>query len=171
MAKNLIIYYSRRGENYFNGAIKSLEQGNTEICVKFIQQAVGGDVFQVETVKTYPAYYMACLGEALAEQRSNTRPELKNYLSDIGDYDNVFICGPCWWGTFPMAIFTQLEKLDWKGKKVMVLMTHEGSGLGNCEKDLKKVCAGSRFGKSLAVFGTQAADSEKEVADWARSQI
>ena len=27
---NLIIYYSRKGQNYFGGAIQSIEKGNTE---------------------------------------------------------------------------------------------------------------------------------------------
>ena len=31
MAKNLIIYYSRKGENYWNGSIKNIAKGNTEI--------------------------------------------------------------------------------------------------------------------------------------------
>ena len=30
MANNLIIYYSRRGENYFGGSIRSINKGNTE---------------------------------------------------------------------------------------------------------------------------------------------
>lgn len=41
MAKNLIIYYSRKGENYWNGSIRSLAKGNTEIVAEFIQKAVG----------------------------------------------------------------------------------------------------------------------------------
>ena len=35
MAKNLILYYSRKGENYFNGCIKSIEKGNTEIVAEW----------------------------------------------------------------------------------------------------------------------------------------
>ena len=70
-----------------------------------------------------------------------------------------------------MAVFTQLEKLDWAGKKVMALMTHEGSGLGSCERDLKRICAGASFGKGLAVRGADAAKSEKTVTDWARAQV
>ena len=42
MAKNLIIYYSRTGENYVNGSIKNLKKGNTEICAEFIKEAVSG---------------------------------------------------------------------------------------------------------------------------------
>lgn len=41
MAKNLIIYYSRKGENYVNGSIVDLKKGNTEICAEFIQKAGG----------------------------------------------------------------------------------------------------------------------------------
>ena len=171
MAKNIIIYYSRKGENYWNGSIKNIAKGNTEIVAEFIQKAVGGDLFEVDTVKTYAEDYYACIDDAQQELRANARPELKKYLESIAEYDNVFVCGPCWWGTFPMAMFTQLEKLDFTGKKVMAVMTHEGSGLGSCERDLKKICAGATFGKGLAVHGADAAKSESEVAAWAQKSV
>ena len=104
MANNLIIYYSRRGENYFGGAVRNIKKGNTEYCVEFLKNAVGADVFEVETVKTYPADYTACTEEAQAESRGGERPALKAYLDSVADYDNVFVCGPCWWGTFPCAV-------------------------------------------------------------------
>ena len=171
MAKNLIIYYSRKGENYWNGGIKNISKGNTEIVAEFIQKAVGGDLFEIETVKTYAADYYTCIEEAQQELRAKARPELKKYLDSIAEYDNVFVCGPCWWGTYPMAMFTQLEKLDWTGKKVLAVMTHEGSGLGSCERDLKKICTGASFGKGLAVHGADAAHSEGTVASWAKQAL
>lgn len=168
MAKNLIIYYSRKGENYWNGGIKNIAKGNTEIVAEFIQKAVGGDLFEVDTVKPYAADYYACIEEAKRELHAGTRPELKKYLDSIAEYDNVFVCGPCWWGTFPMAVFTQLEKLDWNGKKVMAVMTHEGSGLGSCERDLRKFCSGASFGSGLAIHGADASKSEDTVTAWAK---
>lgn len=99
MAKNLIIYYSRKGENYVNGSIKSLDKGNTEICAEFIKTSVGGDLFEIETVKEYADDYYECIEEAKAELNSGARPELKNYIESLDGYDNVFVCGPCWWGT------------------------------------------------------------------------
>lgn len=171
MAKNLIIYYSRKGENYWNGTVKNITKGNTEIVAEFIQKAVGGDLFEVDTVKTYAADYYDCIEEAKEELRQQARPELKNYLDSIAEYDNIFVCGPCWWGTFPMAIFTQLEKLDFTGKKVMAVMTHEGSGLGSCENDLKKICAGANFEKGFAVHGADASESESTVTSWAKKVI
>ena len=170
MSENLIIYYSRKGQNYVNGSIRELKKGYTEIVAEFIQKAVGGDLFEIETVREYSKDYMSCTEEAQEELRTKARPELKRYLGDISGYDNVFVCGPCWWGLFPMAIYTQLEKLDWHGKKVMVLVTHEGSGLGGCERDLKRVLDGAAFGKGLAVHGADAKNSESVVAKWAKEQ-
>lgn len=171
MAKNLIIYYSRKGENYFGGSIRSIAKGNTEIVAEYIQAAVGGDLFEVDTVKPYATNYNDCIEEAKAELRSHARPELKKYLSDISTYDNIFVCGPCWWGTYPMAIFSQLEKLDFTGKKVMAVMTHEGSGLANSERDLKILCKGATFGKGLAISGSSAPHSKEQVSTWAKAQV
>ena len=168
---NLIIYYSRKGQNYFGGAIRSIEKGNTEICAEYIQRAVGGDLFEVDTVKPYSEDYMACTEEAKAELRANARPELKKMLTDIDKYDNIFVCGPCWWGTYPCAIFTQLEALDFTGKRVFPLMTHEGSGLAGAPAALKKYCKGAVVGQGLAVLGSNAKSSEKTVADWAKAQM
>ena len=171
MANNLIIYYSRRGQNYWNGSIRSLEKGNTEIVAEFIQKAVGGDLFQIETVKEYAADYMTCTEEAQAELRAKARPELKRYLEDISGYDNVFVCGPCWWGTFPMAVLSQLERLDFSGKKVFAVMTHEGSGQAGSERTLRELCKGASIGKGIAIHGAEAAESEAKVAAWAQKSV
>ena len=168
---NLILYYSRKGENYVNGSIKDLKKGNTEIVAEFIQKAVGGDLFEIETVREYSKDYMTCTEEAQEELRTKARPELKRYLDDISEYDNVFVCGPCWWGTFPMAVLTQLEKLDFTGKKVIAVMTHEGSGLGGSERTLKASCKGATIGRGLAVHGADAAKSEATVAAWAKKSV
>ena len=48
---------------------------------------------------------------------------------------------------------------------------HEGSGLGSCERDLKKTCTGASFGKGFAVAGHDAAGCEAKVAAWAKSQV
>ena len=171
MAKTLVIYYSRRGQNYVNGSIRDLEKGNTEIVAGFIAQAAGADLFQVETVKSYSEDYMACTEEARAELRANARPELKEYLDSVAGYENIVVAGPCWWGTFPCAVFTQLEKLDFAGKKVFPVMTHEGSGLGGSVRALKKSCKGAKVGKGLAIQGSEAGSSKAAVEKWAAANL
>lgn len=83
MAKNLIIYYSRKGQNYVNGSIKDLKKGNSEICAEFIQDSVGGDLFEIKPVNDYSEDYQTCTKEAAKELKNHARPELKQYLKDI----------------------------------------------------------------------------------------
>ena len=171
MAKNLIIYYSRKGENYVNGNIEKLAKGNTEICAEYIQKAVGGDLFEIKTLTEYGDSYRACVEEAKKEWQENARPELKTYLKDIAAYDNIYVCGPCWCGTYPMAVFSLIESLNFQGKNVMPLMTHEGSGLGRSMQDINRICKGAVIKTGLAVHGADASKSEQAVTKWAKESL
>ena len=70
-----------------------------------------------------------------------------------------------------MAMYTQLERLDFSGKTVHFVVTHEGSGLGGVPKTIPASCKGAKIGKSLAVQGANAPQSEHEVAAWAKKAI
>lgn len=169
--KNLIIYYSRRGENYVNGSIVRLAQGNTELCARYIQEAVGGDLFEVRTRVPYSPDYAECTRQAQKELRDNSRPPLEAYLEDISQYRNIFVLGPCWWGTYPMAVFSLLDRLDLFGKKLIPLMTHEGSGMGSSERDLHRMYPKASFGTGMAVHGADAAQAQQAVAAWAKKNV
>ena len=83
MSKNLIIYYSRKGQNYWNGSIKNLDKGNTEIVAEFIQKAVGGDLFEIETVKEYSADYYECIDTQSKSLTAAQDLNLKNTLTAL----------------------------------------------------------------------------------------
>ena len=167
----LIIYYSRKGENYWNGTIKNLAKGNTEIAAEFIKNAVGGDLFEVQTVREYAKYYYACIDEAQRELRARARPPIKAFPEDIDRYDNIFIGYPNWWGTMPMAMFTLLEHFDWAGRKIIPFCTNEGSGMGSSERDLAKACPGATIARGLSIHGAETLQSEKKIADWAKKSM
>lgn len=78
MSKILIAFYSRRGQNYVNGSIRSLAKGNNEVVVEKILQLLGGDaaVFRIDTVTPYPEDYTATTQQAQAELRQNKMPDL-----------------------------------------------------------------------------------------------
>ncbi len=96
MAKNLIIYFSRRGQNYVNGSIQHLEKGNAELIAGYIEKAVDADIFEVDEVKPYSEDYMTCTEEAKTELREKARPTLKKYLESVEGYDDIFLVGPNW---------------------------------------------------------------------------
>ncbi len=147
MANSLVIYFSRSGENYFGGELKNIEKGNTEVIAEYIKDLDGADLFKVEPANEYPADYMKCIDVAKKEQQDDARPEIKETLSDINDYEVIYIGFPNWWGTLPMPMWTQLEQLDFTGKVVKPFVTHEGSGFGSSQRDLAKLCDGAEIKK------------------------
>ena len=171
MSNSLVVYYSRKGENYFPDGIKAIDKGNTAYAAEYIAKAVNGQLFEIDTVTPYAQNYRACCMEAVAEAKANARPEIKGYLDTIDCFDTIFVCFPCWCGTAPMCIFTFLEHYDLTGKKIIPLCTNEGSGMANSEADLKKYCPGSVVMPGLSVKGHQAADSEDLIAAWALNYI
>ena len=168
---NLIVYYSRKGQNYWNGSIVDLAKGNTERVAEVIQRAVGGDLFEIETVREYSRDYMTCTEEAKAELRQGARPELKEYPDSIEQYDTIFVGYPNWWGTMPMCVYTFLEHYDLSGKKIVPFCTNEGSGMGGSERELKKICRGAEVASGLSIHGAEAAQSEDNVAAWAKKNV
>ena len=171
MANVLVVYYSRKGENHTPNGIQVLEKGNTKYAAEYIQKALNADIFEIDTVKPYAANYRECCMEAVAEAKSNARPEIRGYVADMSSYDTVFVCFPCWCGTAPMCVFTFLEHYDLTDKKIIALCTNEGSGMANAEKDLARSCPGAQIIPGLAIRGHQAKDMEAELSQWAKSVI
>lgn len=164
----LVIYFSRADENYFGGELKTVEKGNTEIIAEYIQEFTGATLFKVERKVPYPVGYKACCDEALKEKKANARPELLKELDNIDGFDRIYIGFPIYWGTMPMPMFTQLEKLDWSGKKVQYFCTHEGSGKASSKGDLTKLCEGATIVSGLAIVGSDVKNSKKQIEDWVK---
>lgn len=171
MAKILTVYYSRKGENYWNGSIKNITKGNTERVAEFIQNAVGGDLFEVETVREYDKDYYKCIEQAKQELRDKARPEIKAYPDDFNSYDTIFVGYPNWWGTMPMCMFTLFEHYDLTGKTIIPFCTNEGSGMGVSERDLKNICKGATVKSGLSVHGAEAENAQNKAAVWAKTFI
>ena len=163
---SIVIYFSRSGENYFGGELKNIEKGNTEVIAEYIQELDGADLFKVEPSLAYPEDYMECIDVAKKEQMDGARPEIRDALESIDGYDTVYIGFPNWWGTLPMVMFTQLEKLDFTGKTVKPFVTHEGSGFGSALKDLDKLCKGADIKKGLSIPGANVYDVKETVEVW-----
>lgn len=166
MSNSLILYFSRAGNNYSSDGIKNIEIGNTEVIANYIKEFTAADMFKIEPLNEYPLDYMECTELAKEELNNNIRPELKEYLNNIDDYDIIYLGFPNWWNTLPMAVWTQLEKLDFEGKIIKPFVTHEGSGFGRSEKDIKKLCNGAEIRKGLSIQGSLVDDSKDKVKTW-----
>ena len=164
--KSLVAYFSRAGQNYVSGSIVDLPMGNSRLAAEAIADEVGADLFEIETVESYPADYTACTEVAAAEKSAGARSELAGYV-DTDPYDVIYLCYPNWWGTCPMAVLALLEGHDLSGKIVRPLCTNEGSGMGSSERDIRAAAPGATVGEGLAVAGGAVVRSRDVIQRWA----
>lgn len=166
MAKELIVYFSRRGNNYVNGSIKNLIVGNTEIVAKMIEELTESDMFEIKPIIEYNLDYHICTEEAKSDLSANARPEFNNAPDSISEYDKIYLGYPNYWGTMPMCVFTFLEKYDFSGKIIKPFCTHEGSGMGRSENDIRKLCPEAKVERGLAIHGGSVGSAKKAIEKW-----
>ena len=121
--KVLVIYYSLTG--------------NTRSIAEIIREKTGGDVFEIETVKKYPADYAGIIKEAKRELEAGELPALKQSPPDMSSYDLILVGSPVWWYTVSTPVMSFLKQTDLAGKKVSAFCTHEG-GVGKFSSHFKE---------------------------------
>lgn len=94
---------------------------------------------------------------------ATSRPAIAGRVPDMEKYDVVFIGFPVWWYIAPTIINTFIESHNFAAKKVVPFATSGGSGIANCEKNLRKAYPeiGWRSGKLL-----NRPLSEKQFTEW-----
>lgn len=163
MAKTLIAFFSRRGENWVDGGVRFLPKGNNEVIVEKIKaQLPEADVFRIETVRKYSDDYMVCIEEAKQELRAKARPELTATVENMDQYDTIILGYPNWWGTMPMVCYTFLESYNFTGKTIIPFCTNEGSGMGSSERFIKKLCPTATVLSGTPIHGAEAAHADRE---------
>ena len=166
MSNKLIAFYSRAGNNYISGDIKTLDIGNTEVVANIINKLIDADLFKIEQEKAYSDDYNICTREAQEDQINGKRPTLKHYANSIDSYDEIYLGFPNYWGTMPMAVFTFLEHYDFSGKTIYPFCTHEGSRMGTSVEDIKRLCPKANVKAGLAIRGSEAYKSKEIIEKW-----
>lgn len=159
--KSLVIYFSRADENY---AVGYVDKGNTEYIAEYVRDITNADLFKVEPLVPYSKDYNTCIKEA--KQRINNAP-IKEQIEDISEYEVIYIMTPIYWGTYAPEIETAIKDLDFSGKIIRIVTTHEGSGLANVPKDIKRVCVGANvLDDAIAIKGSECRNARDKIEDW-----
>jgi flavodoxin len=122
-------------------------------------------------VKSYPADYTETTKVAQQEKDANARPVLKSKVSNMNDYNVIYLGYPIWWGTMPMAVYTFLTAYDFAGKTIIPFCTNEGSGLGSSVQDIRRLCPKAKVLGGLEIKGSAVNEtaSETKVRNWIKS--
>lgn len=157
--KILIAFYSR--------------SGNTRAAAMQIQQGIGGDLFEIKTVKPYPRDHRDCAKFAKKELETKSMPALAG-VPDISGFRIIFIGSPNWWGTLATPVSSFIRELDLSGKIIVPFFTHGGGGMQNCETDMKAACKLSKGESVLKAFtcsGGSTASVLPELLKWAEESV
>lgn len=144
--------------------------GNMEYMALTIQDAIGGDLFRIETKAAYPLDHEPLVDQAAEEQDENARPELAAHIENPDQYDTILLGYPNWWGDMPQPLFTFLEEYDFSGKTIIPFNSHGGSGFSNTIEEIKEFQPDANISdEGLSISRDKVADSVQDVTDWVKS--
>lgn len=150
--KVLIVYYSM--------------SGNTDKVANSIKELTGGDVFSIQTVENYAT---SDVENIVKKQISDGyKPKLANSVSNIEQYDTIFIGSPVWWFSVSLPVMSFLSQYDLKGKKVVPFCTC-GSNYGNFFKQFESACKGAKVLKGIDFISSELTDMDNvksKLGDW-----
>lgn len=166
--RTLIAYFSLIGivpEGADASAHATPSIGNTESAALEIQRQVGGDLFAIKTVQTYPVSHREASAIAEEEMRSDARPELSTHVENMDEYDTVYIGYPIWWYIEPMAIRTFIEEYDFSGKTVIPFCTTMGAGVEESVGNITSLAKGATVLDGVTIRTGQE-DQSKDISEW-----
>ena len=155
MSKKLVAYFSASGV--------------TAALAKNLAAAIDADLFEIEPdVK----YTKADLDWTNKKSRSSvemndkaSRPAVAKKLSNMDEYDEVFVGFPIWWYIAPTIVNTFLEGYDLAGKTIIPFATSGGSGMGETNAYLANSCKGAKLVEGKVFRRNVSADELKKWAE------
>ena len=138
----MTIYFSRVGNTDFQSNVDAVSGasimkdhneiiGNSQMIAMMVNNAVGGELFEIQTVDKYPASYSETVNLAKKEFNQNAFPTLKQPLPNLSKYDVIILVYPLWWNTLPRTVGVFLKSYDLSGKTLIPIITHGGGGVGD----------------------------------------
>ncbi len=121
--------------------------GTTKALAEYAADAVSGDLYEIVPQEPYTS---ADLDYGDANSRSSKemddpscRPAIQASVSDMSQYDIVFIGYPIWWGEAPRIICTFMESYDFSEKTIVPFCTSGSSGIGSSARNLHSLTSSS----------------------------
>lgn len=168
--KNILIaYFSRanhvpEGTDGVTGATN--KAGNTQTVAYYIEQQIGGDIFEIIPERDYPVSHSDCSAIAQQEVKNNARPALASHVKDMEKYDIVFIGFPIWVYREPMSVLTFLEEYDFNGKTVIPFCTSMAVGIEQSMEDFKNTIPKANVKEGLRLGYTLSGNWKTEIDNW-----
>ena len=143
--------------------------GNTKGIAEEIQSQTGADLFEIELVHPYSSDYNTVLDEAQQDQKAQARPEIKNHVENMEQYDTIILGYPNWWASIPMPIASFLEEYDFSGKTIIPFCSHGGGRFGQSLTAIAKLAPDAAMGEALSVHYSGGSSLSGDVSEWLKT--
>ncbi|MGM0216239.1 flavodoxin [Enterococcus sp. AZ109] len=140
--------------------------GNTQQIAESIAEKTSREVFEITTAESYPEDYDSVVDIAQEERSDQARPELSGELTNLADYDTIYLGYPIWWSDMPMAVYSFLDDYDLSGKRIVPFCTHGGSGLSSTDTAIADEEPDATVLDGLALRDSAIDDSDTDIDDW-----
>ncbi len=140
--------------------------GNTQYMAQVIQRTTNADIYRIEPQNPYPTDHTTLVAQAREEQDQDTRPAIKDAISDFDSYDTVFIGYPIWWSDLPQILYTFFDTYDFSGKTVIPFSTHGGSSFAGTPATIQSLEPGAKMLDGLTISRNNIQDAEQEIISW-----
>ena len=121
----------------------------TERVAERLAAAIGAELFEIKPKEPYTRADLNWMDKksrsTLEMQDRACRPEIKETLPNMADFDTVFVGFPIWWYREPSIIDTFMEQYDFTGKTVIPFATSGGSGLGDSAANMQALAPGAKL--------------------------
>lgn len=164
--KTAVVYFSRAGENYCNGGIKTIPVGNTEVAAEYVEELTGADMIPLIMETPYSTEYRKCVEQAKQDLLSTNLPKLIDLPESIAEYEVIFLGYPNYCGTIPMPVASFLENYDLNKKRIMPFCTNEGSGMGNSIEGIRAIVPDAVIGRGLSIIGSRISEAKPLIEEW-----
>lgn len=115
--------------------------GITKAVAEQLADVAGADLHEIQPAQPYSSADLDWTNKqsrsSLEMNDKNSRPEITGKISNMADYDVVYVGFPIWWYTCPTIINTFMESYDFSGKTVIPFATSGGSTITKACEDLK----------------------------------
>lgn len=144
--------------------------GNTQYVAMLMAERLGAELFRIETAEQLPLDHDTLIDLAVGWQDAGTRPELKELIPNLDEYDTIIVGYPIWEYDMPMPLYTFFEQHDFAGKNVFVFTTHDVSGLsGTLEKVAEMLPDATVSQDAFDISRNDMDDSDSRVSEWVDS--
>lgn len=147
--------------------------GNTKAVAETLAELINADIYEIVPEQPYTSEdlnYNNRDSRSTSEQNDkNARPAISGSITNLDQYDVIYVGYPIWWGDMPRILYTFFDSYDFGGKTIAPFCTSGGSGLSGTPRTIADLESGATVLDGLHVGSSSANNAQNSLNQWLAS--